>query len=186
MTIETSECKKRLRARMKTRRADNENRDLKEKLLIQNIFSVIKDIKDKKFFVYLSYSSEAPTDGLIESLLERSAKVYSPRVEESEMIAVEYGDDFTLSSYGIREPIGQAYAGEVDFVITPLLAVDRKGNRLGYGGGYYDKYFEKHPNALRIAYCFDFQIVDETYAEAWDKPMDYIVTDKQVIRLRNR
>ena len=102
------------------------------------------------------------------------------------MLAVEYGDDFTLSSYGIREPIGQAYAGEVDFVITPLLAVDRKGNRLGYGGGYYDKYFEKHPNALRIAYCFDFQIVDETYAEAWDKPMDYIVTDKQVIRLRNR
>jgi 5-formyltetrahydrofolate cyclo-ligase len=102
------------------------------------------------------------------------------------MLAVPYGDDFPLSSYGIREPVGQAFLGEMDYIVTPLLAVDLSGNRLGYGGGYYDRYFKKHPKALRVGYCFDFQIVNEVYAEPWDEKIDYIVTDKQIIRANER
>ena len=171
---------------MKTRRADNENRDAKELLLLENCLQAVGEVKGKRFFVYLSYSSEAPTDLLISTLIEKGAKVYSPRVEGEDMVAVPFGDDFTLSSYGIREPVGQAYTGEIDYIITPLLAVDLSGNRLGYGGGYYDRYFKKHPKATRVAYCFDFQIVKEVYAETWDEKIDYIVTDKQIIRTQER
>ena len=171
---------------MKTRRADNENRDLKETLLVENFLKAIDGIAGKRFFVYLSYSSEAPTDLLIEKLIELGGIVYAPRVEGTEMVAVPYGEDFTLSNYGIREPVGQAFLGEVDYIITPLLAVDLSGNRLGYGGGFYDRYFKKHPNALRMAYCYDFQIVQQVYAEDWDEKINYIITDKRIIRVQER
>ncbi len=171
---------------MKTRRADNENRDVKELLLLKNFFETIDSVEGKRFFVYLSYSSEAPTDLLISKLMEKGAEVYSPRVEGKEMVTVRYGDDFALSNYGIREPLGQAFLGEMDYIVTPLLAVDLSGNRLGYGGGYYDRYFKKQPKALRIAYCFDFQIVSQVYAEPWDEKVDCIVTDKQIVRTQER
>lgn len=179
------ERKKALRIRMKERRANNENRDVKEILLTENVLTVLEklsgDRDKKKVFCYLSYSAEAPTDGLIERLLEQGYEVYCPRVEGKEMQAVAYGEDFTISSWGIREPVGEPFEGEIDYAIVPFLAVDKQGNRLGYGGGYYDRYFERNPNTLRIAYGFDFQIQKEVPTEETDKKMNCIVTDKQVL-----
>ena len=94
---------------------------------------------------------------------------------------VAYGDDFTLNERGIREPVGEETDEEMDFVITPLLAVDKRGNRLGYGGGYYDRYFAENKNAVRIGYCYDFQIVKSVPNTSADIPLQYIVTDKQVL-----
>ena len=179
------ERKKALRIRMKERRANNENRDVKEILLAENVLTVLEklsgDRDKKKVFCYLSYSAEAPTDGLIERLLEQGYEVYCPRVEGKEMQVVAYGEDFTISSWGIREPVGEPFEGEIDYAIVPFLAVDKQGNRLGYGGGYYDRYFERNPNTLRIAYGFDFQIQKEVPTEETDKKMNCIVTDKQVL-----
>lgn len=179
------ERKKALRIRMKERRANNENRDVKEMLLTENVLTVLEklsgDRDKKKVFCYLSYSAEAPTDGLIERLLEQGYEVYCPRVEGKEMQVVAYGEDFTISSWGIREPVGEPFEGEIDYAIVPFLAVDKQGNRLGYGGGYYDRYFERNPNTLRIAYGFDFQIQKEVPTEETDKKMNCIVTDKQVL-----
>ena len=179
------ERKKALRIRMKERRANNENRDVKEILLAENVLAVLEklsgDRDKKKVFCYLSYSAEAPTDGLIERLLEQGYEVYCPRVEGKEMQVVAYGEDFTISAWGIREPVGEPFEGEIDYAIVPFLAVDKQGNRLGYGGGYYDRYFERNPNTLRIAYGFDFQIQKEVPTEETDKKMNCIVTDKQVL-----
>ena len=179
------ERKKALRIRMKERRANNENRDVKEILLAENVLAVLEklngDRDKKKVFCYLSYSAEAPTDGLIERLLEQGYEVYCPRVEGKEMQVVAYGEDFTISSWGIREPVGEPFEGKIDYAIVPFLAVDKQGNRLGYGGGYYDRYFERNPNTLRIAYGFDFQIQKEVPTEETDKKMNCIVTDKQVL-----
>ena len=77
------------------------------------------------------------------------------------MFAVEYKDKFSVSRYGVLEPIGEAYEGEIDCIVTPLLAVDLKGNRLGFGGGFYDRFFACNPKAKRIAYCYDFQVLEE-------------------------
>ena len=97
------------------------------------------------------------------------------------MQVVAYGEDFTISAWGIREPVGEPFEGKIDYAIVPFLAVDKQGNRLGYGGGYYDRYFERNPNTLRIAYGFDFQIQKEVPTEETDKKMNCIVTDKQVL-----
>ena len=177
--------KKRMRQRMKERRANNENRDVKEILLTENFLKAVEDLKGAgtrlSYFIYLSYSSEAPTDKLIEELLERGAAVYSPRLENNEMQAVLFGEDFTLSPLGIREPIGKAYKEDIDVAAVPLLAVDERGNRLGYGGGYYDRYLAAHSKTLKIGYCFDFQVVKEVSSTPTDVLMDVIVTDKRII-----
>ena len=186
--VSLPEHKNSLRTYMKTRRADNENRDVKESLLCQNVCSVLDGFEERRgagtrrtVFVYLSFSSEAPTDKLIEALKNKGFAVYCPRIEGGEMVAAFYGDDFSLSHMGIREPMGEILEGAPDYVIAPLLAADEKGNRLGYGKGYYDRYFAKYPTAIRIGYAFDFQILRKVPANEQDERLDVLVTDKRVI-----
>lgn len=183
--LSASERKASLRAYMKRRRGENENRDVKEALLLENFLKSGAGEK-KSFFVYMSFSSEAPTDKLIAYLLGQNKRVYCPRTENGEIVPIEYGEDFELSSYGIREPIGKAYDGEIDVAVLPLLAVDERGIRLGYGGGYYDRFLKRHPETERVAYCFDFQLVREVPREEWDVPAEKIVTDKQWILTKKR
>ena len=186
---DTAQEKSRLREEMKRRRADNENRDVKERLLTENCLNVLNGYFPESkgagtrlnAFVYLNFSSEAPTELLIERLLETGWTVYCPRVFGKELQAVEYGEDFTLSSLWIREPIGEVFDGELHAVITPLLAVDEQGNRLGYGGGYYDRFFKTHGQAKKIGYCFDFQIVKSVPSEEHDEKLQCIVTDKRIV-----
>ncbi|MBQ7880184.1 MAG: 5-formyltetrahydrofolate cyclo-ligase, partial [Clostridia bacterium] len=161
------------------------NRDGKEGQMLKNLLSdraglIQKGVK-KKWFVYLSFSSEARTDKLIEKLLELGQEVYCPRVDGKEMHAARYGEDFTLSKYGVREPVGERYDGEMDIAIVPMLAVDEQGNRLGYGGGYYDKWLSAHPECKRVAFVFDMQLVKQVPTEDTDQKMDMVITDKQVL-----
>lgn len=187
---DVTSLKKALRARMRRSRAEIVNRDVKENLIRENILSILSEIEKSKgagtrlrCFVYLSYSSEFPTDNLITDLLNREMEVYCPRIEQGGMSAVQFSEDFTLTPQGIREPTGGVYGGEMDVAITPLLAVDKQGNRLGYGGGYYDRYFQKHGETLRIGCCFDGQVIDRVPTADSDVPLQYIVTEKQIIRI---
>jgi 5-formyltetrahydrofolate cyclo-ligase len=177
--------KKNLRAYMKEKRGENENRDGKEMQMLENLFSkqagLIQRGEKKKWFVYLSFSSEARTDLVIERLLELGQEVFCPRVEGKDMYAVRYGEDFSLSKYGVREPVGEVYNGEMDIAIVPMLAVDKRGNRLGYGGGYYDKWLAVRPTCKRVAFVFDMQLLKEVPSEDTDQKMDMIITDKQVL-----
>ncbi len=187
--ISVEQRKQSLRTYMKERRANNENRDVKERLMIENLLSVLVSLQGQRtgagvkrnVLVYLSFSLEASTDGLIERLQETGYTVFCPRVEDGAIFPVLYGEDCTLSAYGIREPVGEAFEGQMDFCVTPFLAVDGQGNRLGYGGGYYDRYFWGNPNVLRIAYGFDFQVLHGVPTSATDEKIDCIVTDKRVL-----
>lgn len=187
--ISVEQRKKNLRLRMKRRRSENENRDGKEERLVQNFLQLIEEDFAKKVgtgmrltvFLYLSFSSEASTDKLINALIERGAILLAPRIDTDKMYAVLMGDDFSLSDRGIREPIGKIYEQEPDIVVLPLLAVDTHGNRLGYGGGYYDRYLKENKSARRIAYGYDFQVLEDVPHTANDERVDCIVTDKRVI-----
>lgn len=180
------EQKKALRTRMRNLRSEIVNRDGKEGLLVENVLAVLSEMTGAgtkpSCFIYLSYSSEAPTDRLIETLLEKGYSVYCPRIEQGEMVAVTYGEDFSLSAYGIREPLGTLFDGSPDLAITPLLAADKQGNRLGYGGGYYDRYFKTHNKTLRIGYAFDAQLVERLPATQEDERLDMLVTEQKILR----
>lgn len=191
---DTVKQKKELRSLMKKIRAEKAKEEESEEDLLANFLCLEREIKTEtsragtrlNYFVYLSYSSEAPTDKLITTLLENGNGVYCPRIDGKSMSVIPFSEETILSIYGIREPLGEAYEGEIDCIIVPLLAVDRKGNRLGYGGGFYDRFFKKYAKAKRIAYCYDFQIVNDIPTETFDEKVDIIVTDKQIIKINER
>ena len=86
--------------------------------------------------------------------------------------------------WGIREPRPDAPRGVPQVILVPLVAADARGNRLGFGKGHYDRTLPNY-NALRIGVAFDCQVIDYVPAEAWDAPLDWLVTPTRTIRCRD-
>ncbi len=80
--------------------------------------------------------------------------------------------------FGIEEPQGEEEPCEV--ALTPLLAFDSCGNRLGYGGGFYDRYFKEHPNVYRVGLAYEGQRVPLLPVDGWDEPLHAVITEKGV------
>ena len=170
--------KKTLRARMKEVRAGLKSPE-KDKLIEENVLSAFGE--EESFFVYLSFGSEVATKGLIRALLARGKKVCVPRIEGGVMCSVPYAEPLEAGAYGILQPKG----GEETpcrVALTPLLAVDGEGYRLGYGGGYYDRYFALHPDVLRVGLSYAGQAVEGLPREKTDMPLHAVVTEKGVMR----
>lgn len=129
------------------------------------------------FLVYSSFSTEARTDLLIERLLSEGKRVYLPRVEGERLAPVLYGE-LKKGAFGINEPVGEEYKGEIDVTVVPLLAVNERGYRIGYGKGYYDR-FLKGRKTLKVGYGYDFQIEDFTEDE-WDEPLDLYLSERGI------
>lgn len=85
--------------------------------------------------------------------------------------------------FGMKEPADKhgICADKLDLIICPLVAVDGSGNRLGMGGGFYDRTFANFCG-LKIGWCYHFQVVDSLTVNEWDKGVDMVITDKGVIR----
>ena len=87
------------------------------------------------------------------------------------------GDKLEKGAFGIFQPqYGEEETCEV--AIVPLLATDGQGNRLGYGGGYYDKYFSAHPHVLRVGICYAGQVISAIPAEMTDMRLHYLLTER--------
>ena len=170
--------KKTIRARMKEVRAGLKSPE-KDKLIEENVLSAFGE--EESFFVYLSFGSEVSTKGLIRALLARGKKVCVPRIEGGVMRSVPYAEPLEAGAYGILQPKGgEETACRV--ALTPLLAVDGEGYRLGYGGGYYDRYFALHPDVLRVGLAYAGQAVEGLPREKTDMPLHAVVTEKGVMR----
>lgn len=128
------------------------------------------------FFVYLSIGSEVSTKEIIERLLAAGKRVCVPRVAGREMICVPYTEAVEKGAFGIMQPIGGEEC-ECEVALVPLLAADRQGVRLGYGGGYYDRYFARHPNVLRVGLAYGGQVVDRLPREETDCPLHALITE---------
>jgi 5-formyltetrahydrofolate cyclo-ligase len=106
---------------------------------------------------------------------------YLPKVVEMSLIYAPFTKDTSLetSTLNIKEPIGlQDYSHRLDLVIIPALAVDAKGNRLGFGKGYFDRFLERHPHLKVLAVVYPFQVVDLLPVEQHDKQVtDILVSD---------
>ena len=138
--------------------------------------------------VYISAFNEPDTRGIIESLLSSGKRVAVPVTDmESVTLSLSYIDDMAdlvHGAYGIYEPavIKSADEKDMDVIITPGLAFDRCGGRMGFGKGYYDKLFEK-TDAVRIGLCYGCQLHDEIPTEPHDVPMNIIVTEKEILEI---
>jgi 5-formyltetrahydrofolate cyclo-ligase len=141
--------------------------------------------------VFYSFGTEVATRGIREGLGAEGKRVLLPFLLGEEIEAADDRPDLprAATSYGPNEPGGRTPVdpGEIDLVITPGLAFDRKGNRLGYGGGFYDRYLSRlGREALRVGVGFRFQLVDEVPNGPADQPVHLVVTDAEVVDCSNR
>jgi 5-formyltetrahydrofolate cyclo-ligase len=138
---------------------------------------------------FWSFGSEVDTSRLIEALHAAGKRVALPRVDGREVAAVVYvpGDPTTATSFGAMEPTSAEIVRptEIDVVIAPGVAFDRNGGRIGYGGGFYDRFLRTvRADTPVIAPAFAMQLVDEIPRGEHDRPVDVVVTENELIRHR--
>lgn len=136
--------------------------------------------------LYAAKGSEVDLSSLFYRAVEMGKTVGYPRCVERRVMVFQGVDDLSqlcLGAYGIKEPSADAPVIEVNgaCVFIPALSFDRHGYRLGYGGGYYDTFLEKH-SGCKVGVTFDACIADRLPREEHDKKSDYIITESQVKR----
>lgn len=140
----------------------------------------------ESFFVYLSFRTEVNTEAVVKELLRKGKTVAVPRVFGKEMrsVRLQNTDKLQRGAFGIFEPEGEEET-TCAVAFTPLLAVDGAGYRLGYGGGYYDRYFNAHPNVFRVGLAYEGQRIGELLHEDTDVPLNALVTERGVVYFKN-
>lgn len=139
----------------------------------------------KTILAFSSMRREVKTHAIMQAAWTVGKQVALPRVVERELHLHRIGADTELveGSFGVPEPPDEApriSPGTVDFAVVPALAVDLRGYRIGYGGGYYDRLLPLLENARSCALAFDFQLIAEVPELPIDVPVDIVVTDQRV------
>jgi 5-formyltetrahydrofolate cyclo-ligase len=189
MTQELQTQKTALRAEMKQVRdalTEQQRRDYSR--AIRELLLQLPQLQAaRSVFCFISHGSEVDTRPLLDQLLKDGKTVTSPRITRDQgMIAVPFRDwnDLVPGQLGILTPsTTQPYPGDIDLCITPGLAFTVSGRRLGYGRGYYDRWFAGHAVADRIAVGFECQVVDDLPADANDIPVTMLVTERRLVRI---
>jgi 5-formyltetrahydrofolate cyclo-ligase len=192
MTVATT--KEELRQQMRARLAAQSPADARMKsAAIWERLSVLGEFATAaQSLIYVSQATEVDTRGLIQQLLAMGRRVCVPWFDgaKKRYVASELHDfalDLRSGQFGILEPKPDAVrpvSGDgINAALVPGLAFDETGNRLGRGMGYFDRVLQG-VRGVKIALTYDFQVVNEVPAEAHDTPVDFIVTEKRMIKTR--
>jgi 5-formyltetrahydrofolate cyclo-ligase len=150
----------------------------------------LPDIRNAStIMVFLNFGSEVETDGIIVWGWEMGKRMIAPlcfpETREMDPCIINDFSDLETGNYGIREPRAASARrvphGEIDVVLIPAVAFDPRGQRIGYGGGYYDRFLPKVPRAGRIGVVFASQIIPEFNAGPYDTPAGLVVTEEGVM-----
>lgn len=138
--------------------------------------------------LYQALPEEAPTAMLLENAWQTGKTVFLPKITdktagEMEFMACAGLRELRPGPFGLLEPAGGAAARSVDLLVLPGLAFDRKGWRLGYGGGYYDRFLARRKGfaPLLAGLCQDCQILDSLPHAAFDMPVNGLCTESGLL-----
>lgn len=140
-------------------------------------------------FCYVSFGSELQTCKLIEQLFVLNKKICVPKIISNKMfpVVINNFDQLHKSHFGNLEPIAnQPIASNIDLCLTPGIAFTKSGKRLGYGKGYYDRFFAKHPKLTRIGLAFEIQVLADLPTNINDQLIDLLITEKGVINCQKQ
>jgi 5-formyltetrahydrofolate cyclo-ligase len=151
--------------------------------------------QSEKIMLYISTKSEVQTQRIIESAQKDNKSIYIPLIipEQHDLIpslVIDFEKEIALGNLGIYQPRKEFHRlfppSILDLVIVPGLAFNQQGHRLGRGGGYYDRFLKKLPvQAYSIALAFEMQMIEQIPLEENDMPVDCIITEKRIIKLKN-
>ena len=133
----------------------------------------------RTIYGYLPYNQEVRTVPMLERALADGKRVAVPKVYGDEMRFI-YMTDLSAVEIGyanIPEPIADEPIADdpTALVLMPGLAFDPEGHRIGYGGGFYDKFLEKEPNHPTVALCYEFQMLPQLQTQEHDIPVDCVL-----------
>lgn len=150
-------------------------------------------IEAKNIFTYVSFRSEVETHEMINIFLDQGKAVSVPFTDTKKKMIIpsiikSVKNDLVPGTFGIFEPVAEKLCpmlvDDIDIVIMPGAVFSYKGFRIGYGGGFYDRFLQKRTIST-YALAFDFQIVDEVpFSFQYDVKVDYIVTEKRIIETK--
>lgn len=142
--------------------------------------------KAKKIMIYLSFGWEINTWPIVDELTARGVEIYVPVVqsEPRALVPTRYTsrEDLTPAVFGILEPSSKAPTLEpidLDLVVVPALAFSLHGFRIGYGGGYYDRFLATTP-AVSVGLCYSC-FLQELPRDPWDQAVDFLVSEERVL-----
>lgn len=164
---------------------------VKEKSLeiFKNLLNINEFCDAGQVLSYINLKNEVNTEEIINYFWKQDKNTVAPKVNGSEMEFFYFNDykELVKGKFNILEPsTNHKYLyNQGDVIIIPGLAFDVFGGRVGYGGGFYDKYLSGSPSLIKIAVAYDFQILDtEIEVDEFDIKPDYIVTEKRIIKIR--
>ncbi len=142
--------------------------------------------KSRVLMLYMPLGNETDTSYIITKALSDGKKIVLPVTDiKNTDIIPYYADDttvFDVGAFSISEPKNTAVANvdDIDTVIVPGIAFSKYGARVGFGKGFYDRFLKKS-RAVKIGYCYAYQICDDIIADNHDIPMDYIISECGII-----
>lgn len=183
----------RLRCRAARRAVTPEQRAATAETIASAVLALPELAGAKTVAAYGAMPEEVDAQPLIESLWDLGVRVALPRVASAMSVVLHEhrrGDELCTGPYGLKAPCPDSpaiRAEEVDVFIAPGVAFDLACNRLGMGGGYYDRLLEQaRPDAVVIGLAYDEQIVVSVPCAEHDRPVDVLVTPKGVYRRKPR
>jgi 5-formyltetrahydrofolate cyclo-ligase len=182
--------KKKLRKEIREKRdripaSDRKNRS---KIIAEKFYNTNYYTESHNIMAYYPFGSEIDTSLVIIRALENNKSIILPKVFDQEL-KLYYLDKFSeqleKGKYGIMEPIPRlcrtAKIKDVDLAIIPGLGFDKNLNRLGYGGGFYDRLLTLIPGEVKkVAFCFDVQVVGSIPVSEYDIKIDILITESKI------
>ena len=189
--VEKSEIRRELLGRRDSIPA--EVRRVKDRLIMNSLIALEEFLAANTILLFAAFRSEVNTLPLIERVLMEGRRVLLPKVDPAarvlHLLEILAADEVMPGYMGIPEPAAaapgrQRSVDDADVVIVPGAGFDLSGNRIGYGGGYYDRLLSGLRKAVPVvAPAYEEQVVDALPAEPHDRKVDVIVTDRRVIRI---
>ncbi|NLL30371.1 MAG: 5-formyltetrahydrofolate cyclo-ligase [Clostridiales bacterium] len=189
--MNTKEYKRNIRKEvlMKRSKMKAEEKELKDNIILEKLFETNLYKNARNIFTYISFGDEINTIKLIERALKDNKNISVPKTYREtrtmNAIFIPCLKELKENHMGILEPIDDSIVikkEDIDLIIVPGAVFDKDFNRIGYGGGYYDRYLEDiaYKNN-KVVLAYDFQIVDKIEKEEHDVKVDIIITDKQIL-----
>ena len=161
-----------------------------QSLVLQELFMSLPEFRQAAVIaLYAPIHHEVETEAVAQAALLAGKTLLYPAVHGHDLTFRRVGalSQLTPGRYGIPEPAGEPCdPARADLIVVPGVAFDLRGRRIGYGKGYYDRALHRLEGSGRlVAFCYEFQLVDEIVGEPHDVTMDLIVTDVRVVRVNN-
>ena len=176
---------------IRSKLGENQHKNM-TKMVINRFMESEHYKKAKNIMIFISFKDEINTHEFIKMALKDNKNILIPitlpKTKKLKPSQLKDFDELELGFYDILTPreefIRYVDPKDIDLIIVPGLAFDMDGNRIGFGGGYYDRFLSTLDHITKLSIAFDFQVLDNIPNGPLDIPVDYIYTDKRTINCK--